>query len=553
MSKSRSFSIYLLKPGYDQTNALIDDNPLDPAVEATHLPKEAALFLLDSTPQPPWWKDYFGVQRSLTQVTKGALIFLPTGGRCFALSFGHVAHNLKDNSYEYDFGLRVTLNSIDPKKLKSTDTVEPSAAKRQRTQLPIDSELTFFDFDHDSTVLRGMTGKVKDEHKELFRHATGASNLRISTDTPTTGLAPLCEKLLQLYGSEQYKISFPNIQNISPVKDPSIIDALNTLLLLALREKDPSINLTVPEILNYIDSPFVSFAGAGSGLVYDDVYIENYYDYLAGRGFQLADISLEVLSRHYLLLTDSDGIPHSRYSLQKALVFDTTLPIAGGSTFHLSEGQWYRVDNNYIERLTTYLDPLYVTTDLPAFTQSSEGEYNLAVTQADIHTAYLDKSNIAPEGQTQVEPCDILCVRDSKVVFYHVKVSTLSAQLSHLFNQGINAIELMRVNEASVAKLTALLKERLGPDDAEIAVNLLGSGNYHIQFVIITKRKPENKSVNLPLFSRISLMRTMKALQVRGIEHSYTFVPDQSADTEGKKKTRKKKLAEEKAQIAETA
>ncbi|WP_165428745.1 DUF6119 family protein [Rhizobium ruizarguesonis] len=553
MSKSRSFSIYLLKPGFDQTNALVAGHPLDAKVQANFLPEGATLFLLDSEPRPPWWSGYFGVQKNLNQVNKGALVFLPIGGRCFALSFGHVAHNLNDTSYEYDFGLRVTLNSLDPRKLKSTDTVEPSAAKRQRTQLPVESELTLFDFDRDSTILRSLTGKVRDEHKELFRHATGASNLRISTDTLSDGLAPLCEKLLELYGAEQFKISFPDIQNIVPVKDPAILEALNEQLLAALQAKDPDLNLTVPEIINYSDNVFITFSGAGAGLLYDDVYIGRYYDYLASRDFELADVDIEALSRHSLVLTDEDGTPKDRYSILKSLVFDTTLAIAGGSTFHLSEGQWYRVDNNYIARLTSYLDPLYVVTDLPAYTQSSEGAYNLAVSQAQDGIACLDKSSIAPQGQTQVEPCDLLAIRNGNIVFYHVKVSTLSAQLSHLFNQGINAIELLRLDDESVGRLAALLATAFKAEEVENAMTLLADGKCHVQFVIVTRKNPTNRSLNLPLFSRISLMRTMKALHVRGVARSYTFVADSSVDAEGKKKKRKKKAAANAEPVVELA
>jgi uncharacterized protein (TIGR04141 family) len=205
MSKSRPFSIYLLKEGYDATNALREDHALDSDIEAQALPDGATLFVLDSEPRQPWWKSYFGVEKNLTQVNKGALVFLPVGGRCFALSFGHVAHNLIDSSYEYDFGLRVTLNSLDPSKLKSTDTLEPGAAKRKRTQLPMESELTLFDFDRDSTILRSLTGKVRDQHKDLFRHATGSSNLRISSDMNADELAELCQNLLGLYQSEQHK------------------------------------------------------------------------------------------------------------------------------------------------------------------------------------------------------------------------------------------------------------------------------------------------------------------------------------------------------------
>jgi uncharacterized protein (TIGR04141 family) len=63
----------------------------------------------------------------------------------------------------------VTLNSLDPHKLKSTDTLDPGANKRRRTQLPTESELTLFDFGRDSAILRSLTGKVRDEHKELLR------------------------------------------------------------------------------------------------------------------------------------------------------------------------------------------------------------------------------------------------------------------------------------------------------------------------------------------------------------------------------------------------
>ena len=198
MSKSRSFSIYLLKEGKDATNSLKEGHRLEGGVAATNLPNESTLFVLDNVPREPWWRSYFGVSKDLNQATKGALIFLPIDKRCFALSFGHVSHNLDETAYEYDFGLRVTLNSVDPKKLKSTDTLEPGADRRQRTQVPVDSDLTFFDFDRDSTILKSLTGKVKDEHKDLFKNATGSSSLRISSACTADNLPALCKKLLNL-------------------------------------------------------------------------------------------------------------------------------------------------------------------------------------------------------------------------------------------------------------------------------------------------------------------------------------------------------------------
>lgn len=541
MAKSRAFSIYLLKEGYDATNALREDHALADDINAQGLPEGATLFVLDSDPRPPWWKSYFNVEKNLTQVNKGALVFLPVGERCFALSFGHVAHNLIDSGYEYDFGLRVTLNSLDPHKLKSTDTLDPGAAKRQRTQLPIESELTLFDFDRDSTILRSLTGKVRDEHKELFRHATGGSNLRISTDVEADGLAALCEKLLALYQSEDYKAAFPDIQNIMPVRDPAQIEALNGQLLAAFRARDPDLNITVPEIINYSDNLYAAFAGAGRSRVYDDAYIGRYYEYLDEHGIDLNALGVDELRRHMLVLTDEDGNSRDRYSIFKSLVFDAALEDAQGETFHLCEGNWYRIDDAYIARLSAYLDALCADSDLPPYDHPSEGEYNAAVAAGDAAIACLDMKNISPDGQSAVEPCDLLAVRDGVAAFYHVKVSTLSAQLSHLFNQGVNVIELMRLEPQAVDKLEALIREVLADGDADAMVTLVRDRKYRIVFGIVTRKDPAGRSLNLPLFSRISLMRGMKALQLMDVPGSVIFIADQVVAAEGWKKKRKKK------------
>ncbi|MER8370440.1 DUF6119 family protein [Mesorhizobium sp. M1378] len=551
MTKSRSFSIYLLKEGYSAANALRVDHVLEDDIGAQGLPEGATLFVLDSEPRPPWWRSYFGIEKNLTQVNKGALVFLPVGERSFALSFGHVAHSLVDSSYEYDFGLRVTLNSLDPRKLKSTDTLDPGATKRRRTQLPIESELTLFDFDRDSTILRSLTGKVRDEHKELFRHATGSSNLRISTDVESNGLVELCEQLLALYQSEQYKTAFPEIQNIVPVSDPARIEALNGRLLEAFRGRNPDLNITVPEIINYSDNLYVTFSGAGRGLVYDDIYIGRYYDYLDEHETDLSAMGIEDLRRHALVLTDEDGNARNRYSVFKSLVFDTTLEGARGETFHLSEGHWYRIDDDYIARLVAYLDPLCVDSDLPSYDHPSEGEYNEGAAAGNPGIACLDRKNISPDGQSAVEPCDLLAVRDGVAAFYHVKVSTLSAQLSHLFNQGVNAIELMRLEPQAVDRLEALVREALPDAEADSLIALVRDRNYRIIFGIVTRKDPAAGSLNLPLFSRISLMRSMKALRLMDVQGNVIFIADQLAAAKGRKKKRKKKEAAAEAQPVE--
>lgn len=545
-AKSRSFSIYLLKPGYDASNALKGDHTLDNEVVASKLPAGASLFVLDSAPREPWWKAYFGLDKKLTQSSKGALVFLRAGQRCFALSFGHVFHNLRDASYEYDFGLRVTLNSVDPKKLKSTDILEPGAARRQRTQVPMDSDLTYFDFDRDSTILKSLTGKVKDEHKNLFKHATGASNLHLSTDVAPGGLVALCEKLLELYESGAYRTTFPDIQNITPICDPSAIAELNGKLFEAFRSKSEDLYLTVPDLVDYRDNVCAVFAGAGPSLIYDDVYMGRYYEYLAENGEDLCQIGIDDLKQHSLKLTDEEGAPRERYSVMKCLIYDTTLD-QEGETYHLCEGCWYKVETGYAAKLQAFLDPMWIDLNLPSYCHDSEGAYNEAVAKADSAFVCLDKTNISPAGQTQIEPCDLYAVNDSHAALYHIKVSTFSAHLSHLFNQGINAIELLKLETSARQNLKTLVQDTaaLGMSVAFLAP--LKDEKYHVVFGIVTHKDKLKKSLNLPLFSRISLMRNLKELQLMSVRANFGFISDQSPKSAGKKKQRKKT-----GQIAET-
>lgn len=539
--KAHSFSIYLLKPGFDASNALKDDHALK-AEGAKELPEGASMFVLDNQPREPWWKSYFGLEMPLTQVTKGAITFLPVGERCFALTFGHVFYNLNETSYEYDFGLRVTLNSVDPHKLKSTDVLEPGAARRQRTQVPVDSDLTYFDFDRDSTILKSLTGKVKDEHKELFKHATGASNLHLSTTIDPAGLPDLCAKLLELYASDAYKETFPDIQNITPIRDPSVIAELNGTLLEAFRAKSDGLYLTVPDLVDYGSGVYASFGGAGASLIYDDVYLERYYEYLAQNGQDVAAIGLEELKYHSLRLTNEEGTPYQSYSIMKCLVFDTAHGV-GGQTYHLCEGNWYKVESAYVAKLLKFLDPLCVDLGLPAYIQNTEGEYNKAVAAADGAFICLDLSNISPAGETQVEPCDLYAVKDEHAALHHIKVSTFSAQLSHLFNQGTNSVELLKLESDARVRLAKLVEDGAVAGTSAGFLAPLSAEKYHIIYGIVTHKDPAKKSRNLPLFSRISLMRSMKALQLMSVRANFGFIADNSPKTAGKKKERKKKAA----------
>ncbi|GLK43796.1 MULTISPECIES: DUF6119 family protein [Novosphingobium] len=537
--KSRPFSIYLLKQGFDATNALNDDHDLLQAEAATHAPEGSTLYILDANPKRPWWREYFGVQEDLWQQFKGALLFLSVNDRCFALTFGQVSHHINEEAYEYDFGLRVTLNSLDPQELKSADMIEPGLARRKRTQVPISTELTYLDFDGNSEIIKSLTGKVKQEYKELFTTATGSASLKISMKIAPASLASRCEALLALYDSEVYKTTFPNIQNIAPVNDPGNIKDLDNELMVSLRGHDGRTTLTIPDIVDYRDNTCCMFHGpGGSSEIYPDISIESFYDYL-GEEYDLDTLTIDLLKSYRMVLTDVEGVPSRSYGVYRSLIFDTE-PVGASVIYHLNEGKWYKAEKSFVERLKVYLDAKCEPTELCPYDHDgmkdgkavySEENYNAAIPLWSGRFICLDQTDISPSGSTNIEPCDIYSVQadatalcGSRAELYHLKISTRSSHLSHLFNQGVNSIELIELEETSREKLKALIVAEIGGNDESAYLKPFDNFDFKVIFGIITAKDPEFKSDNLPLFSKISLMRNMQRLDLMRVPSALTFI-----------------------------
>lgn len=293
--------------------------------------------------------------------------------------------------------------------------------------------------------------------------------------------------------------------------------------------------------MNYAEEMYATFIGEGAGLVYDDVFLDRYFEYLESSGFNLATIDINALRKHHLVLTNEAGQPRGdRPNILKCLIFDTSLDDGAGS-YHLCEGNWYLVNGDYVSELSIYLDPLCADTTLPAYNHADEGAYNDASAAASNARLCMDKGDISPAGQKQVEPCDVFEIDKDLIVLHHVKKSTVSALLSHLFNQGLNSIQLVRDDSVALENLKALAVDKAPDGEEGNFLAAFESNQFKVVFQIITHKDKDNKSLNLPLFSRISLKRTMKELRRMGIQAEFCFVENQVEAAEGKKKKRKKK------------
>jgi uncharacterized protein (TIGR04141 family) len=535
---TRSMSIYLLKEGYTVEAALEDDHGYKEVTPGPAAPAGTRMFIRSGRGQTPWWKEYFGVVEDLWQQTNSAVAFVPITARIFALAFGSGHYLIKPESFDHEFGTRVVLNAVDPKKLKSTDTLDPNSSQRRRTQLPFDADLALLSFAGDSSVLKSITGKAKEEFAELAKSITGSNGLRITTPVDVGDIGSLLFEVLRLASSEEYLKTFPDVAKIRPVSDPALIAQLDNHLVSAIFDREASILLTIPDIIDYSDESYVTFSGAGRCEMFADVYIKHYREYLEQNGASESTLTVEKLHGHRLLVLDGNGDPVRRWSIYKSLVFEVSLE--AGFSYHLSDGTWYRVADALLMELREYLDAYWAPMNLPEHKDGTEGRYNELVGELPGFVC-LDQANIAPDGQYPVEPCDLARVAGDQAELIHVKVGTSSDTLSHLFNQGVNSVQLIRTEASSLDKMIQLIEAKADAADSGSLVAALQEGRYKVAFAIIThKQTPERKSDNLPLFSRISLRRQILALRSMRVDVTYQFVRDLT-DRAGVKKTRRRK------------
>jgi uncharacterized protein (TIGR04141 family) len=373
----------------------------------------------------------------------------------------------------------------------------------------------------------------------LFENATGSTSLRVGMKVPPGSLPEVCESLLKLYESNEYKEAFPNIQNISPIKDPDRVDLLDEKLFQAFNDRSDAVVLAIPEIVDYQgDKTCCFFCAEGkTSEIFPDITIEALWGFLDENG--ITPGSASSFRQYQLVLCDVEGSPGRAYTVMRSLVYETTAP-EDAAIFHVTDGNWYRAEAAFVERMTTYINARCSDCHLPPYNHDktvsdkqvySEEAYNSAITDWNEMYLCLDRTDISPAGASQVEPCDIYSIShigidQATADMYHIKISTRSAHLSHLFNQGVNAIELLKQEEESATKFRDILGGRVPVGEGERFFAPIDSKRYRGVFGIISHKAAGARAENLPLFSRLSLVRTMQILELYSVQCTLIFIED---------------------------
>lgn len=504
-------SIYLIKEDYRRFDQIFDDYDQDRKIDLNITGAARAHFYYrpTKTGQPNWvglFSEFSEIMElNLSNASTAAVLVIGVAGRLFALTYGYGRTLLKPGCYEERFGLLVTINTINPDSIRSIDkTTFDELTLQTREQSSKAGEHYMFGVDIERDVVRAITGKARSE--EFGKRMSGMDNLNVVVNGSLSDIPGLMARYLNRFEDESYKetTEWAWIDHISQVRDVSVIEGLNDLLVARMKnEENESLWLAPPEIIDWDRTDGYRYNQRMRGEHVDDMDIEEYMNTLDD------EISLEMLNRKKIFAVDSDsGRTYTGWSVFKCIYCEIE---QDGNTYILSSGTWYRVAGDFVTDINERIERIPSSNiSLPDYSHDSETEYNIDVHERNrSNLALMDRKPIPfGGGRSSIEFCDLYS-NDRK--FIHVKRYGSSSTFSHLFNQGVNSA----IYFVSEGAFRSLVNERL-PRQFKIpdARRRVSPEDYEIVYAIVSKT--EEAIVKLPFFSRVSLSNAHRELRSYG-------------------------------------
>ena len=537
MSNTQKLSIRLLRDGLTPTEAVRE------GVDLTEWPKlEGALISLATLGGgAPKWARFLELsedeKKRVFNHTAFGLVFVQASGRWFAVSFGMGHVKLDPAAFEQDFGLRVVLNAVDPKQLKSADVRTPDEnTLSRRTQTSRGSDQTAFAIDIERDLVRGLAGTPKDA--AFGSYVAGTDGLTLNRKLEVGGLVQACADAYAIYQKTDYKADFAWIDQIRHIRDQALIETLDAKLIEAMAKaiddgETEGIHLAFPVIYDPEKSSLIRYKGFRSWQLYADLDLPGYLDALKER--EKTGYTDEDLRNHAVHEVDDDGRDcGGKWKLRDCVIFETDLD---GSTYVLSGGRWYQIDQDLAKEVQEFFDKT-PRIDLPeAEADETEETYNKRVAGLDADMICLDRRLIKPTGwSTTMEACDFLG-RDRQLI--HIKDKTSSSRLSHLFSQGTVSARVLAIDPPSRDSVRAKVVTVQGETGQAGYEDILPKSDEDFtrsDFTVVYGVIVASEQPKLPFFSLVSFRQAARELDALGYRYAFAWIEKPKTASKGKAK-----------------
>lgn len=533
-TRKEKLSIYLTKSGVgSDVSKAIDLEKSKPPIKMEVSDLEVTLYVKKEPPKPPppWTKlftdhqelpeDTFGGRKAV-----GAALVVKLNENLFVLTFGTGFHLLKNEAIERDFGLRVTLNSVDPDKLRSLDKANyDHNPLNSRTQSSIDLDVFDLDVDSEMDMLYAVTGTSR---VPIFgSHVTGRDALTLVLEINLNGLRAILVECISRYKAALPK-DFEWVENIQRIKDKDLQGVLDLELddILAKAEFK-NMWLGEPEIIDWESQVGYSFDLYQKTPRHVVLNIDDLVKYFIEKDIALTSENLKLQAIH---INDSEYNSIKKWSAYRCLYAEVS---SGSEHYILRNGQWYIVNTDFVNKVDKYLEGFDVYDfEFPTYSHDIEEDYNKFVAASYNNIELMDKKFVKIGGPyDKLEFCDL--IKDSSE-FIHVKYYRSSATLSHLFSQGFVASEAF-IGDADFRKrLNETLPESSKLSNADIRPD---PSLYKIVYAVATSK---NIPKELPFFSKVTLKNALKTLKALNYSVSISAIKVDPA-LEVKKKVKPEK------------
>ncbi len=467
---------------------------------------EARAFFQKNRETLPKWLGFFSSHLDLPQDARNSnnslLLLLKLEERIFAVTAGYAFSAIDRQRIEPDFGLRVTLNSIDTKKLKGIDSrrIDTRAALK-RLLVSNEGGIEDFDLDIDEDLISMVSGTPQDS--ALARRLVGGDSLSLTGEYSLPDLDKKCEALLGAFESDAYREHFKFIDHLRLVKDADLKAELNSLLDEALTDRrTEKLLLAYPELDFWTSSESYKVTSGRKSENVLDISLGLVYDALNKVG--ICDVYAD---RVKIVGLNEEGEPVTpRRTLFDYCVFETEFD---GERFLLSLGKWFRLAKDYVEEVDNSVRQLEMLTDdellPPIRAGQKEADYNLSAVTAD--RICLDKVLFQDlPGRSRIEVCDLL-TSDGK--FIVLKRYNGSSTLSHMFSQGFVSAVLFHDSQEYRQCVANLC-----PKDWNPVFNIEKPDKSKLTFVYAIAGIPAGDFVDtLPFFSKVNLRHFAQAIK----------------------------------------
>ncbi|MCM2457546.1 TIGR04141 family sporadically distributed protein [Rhizobium sp. CG4] len=528
---SATINLRLLKPGVQIEDAFRDTANRNEV--ATETPIGSRLFVEVSRSRPSWMSllsELTTYEPDFWTQSSSAVLAVPVDDgegqpRIFILCFGGGHFLINPSKLERNFGLKVVLNTVSRRNLRSLDSATLDATVFQRrTQASRNSDLAGFGIDVQRDLLRVAAGSPTD--KAFAKFVAGRDSLTITCTVEPTAIKAKLTQCLQAFEDTQYQRDYEWIDNVQIVTDADEVEQLDDELsqqIEALRTGEQSdLHMCPPEIVDYMEGQDLAYYGRGFSREknwYSELDIEDYVSELNAINF--AEPFGAIKTDHFVHMhEDEETRAKPKWKVYDCFVFECQL---NQQTYVIFSGTWYRISQAYKNRIENFVRSLIKPSFVIQSTARNEQELIFELNQQP-DLLMMDRTKVNPRGVNNgnIEVCDFFS-RQRQLI--HLKDGHSSSSISHLWMQAVTSCDSLMSDAAFRNGVRRQARRRQGEIPVKAGFEQLlptgrqgrlNTASYTVVYGILRRRNRRSNMMDLPFFSKVSLQAPASLLAKYG-------------------------------------